>query len=278
MQKLINVLLISCLAILSSYSFQLSAETVLHKNSASSDVATFSDAGSDEAKIHAIKAKVKSAYPQVTLDSVNLSPVSGWFEATAGNTVLYVSADANHLFAGELLDLNLPEEERDLTEKVRRGLRLAMLKNLNTKDMVVYPVKKAKAKKATVIAFVDVDCTFCHKLHEELGKLADAGIEVQYLSFPRAGVGSPTYTRMVSAWCTENRNQAFDTLMKGGEISAKECSNPVADQFLLGQKLGISGTPTLFFEDGSMVPGYLPADKLAEEAIKHLKPSVTQKK
>jgi thiol:disulfide interchange protein DsbC len=281
MQKLIKILLMSLLAILSTYSFQLSAETVSHKkqgSSASSDASKSSDSGSNEAKITAVKAKVKSAYPQITLDSVRVSPVKGWFEATAGNAVLYVSEDANYLFAGELLDLNLPEEERGLTEKVRRGLRLEMLKKINTKDMVVYPVKKGTVKKTSVIAFIDSDCTFCHKLHEEHEKLADAGIELQYIAFPRAGVGSPTYTHMVSAWCAENRIEAFNTLMKGGEIPAKECSNPIADQFLLGQKLGIAGTPTLFFEDGSMVPGYLQADKLAEEALKHIKPSSSEKK
>jgi thiol:disulfide interchange protein DsbC len=32
----------------------------------------------------------------------------------------------------------------------------------------------------------------------------------------------------------------------------------VAVQYQLGQKLGITGTPTLIFEDGEMQPGYAP--------------------
>jgi thiol:disulfide interchange protein DsbC len=196
----------------------------------------------------------------------------------AGNTVFYLSEDMRHMFLGELLDLTLPESDRDLTEKVRRNIREKLLDNLNIKDMIVYPVKEGQKKQASVTAFIDADCGFCHKLHEEIQKLADAGIELRYLAFPRAGVGSPTYTHMVSAWCSENRNEALNILMKGGEIPAKECSNPVADQFLLGQKLGISGTPTLFLEDGSVIPGYMPADKLEEEAVKHVKPELVKKK
>lgn len=266
MRTRIKILLISSLVILGIYGFGLSAETVSQNKKAASNGSMLNDA-----KIDAIKATIKAAYPQITLDSVSRSPVKGWFEIVAGNTVLYISEDTHHLFAGELLDITLPEAERDLTENVRRGLRLKLLKNLNTKDMIVYPVKEGQPKRATVIAFIDSDCTYCHKLHEEIGKLADAGIELQYMAFPRAGVGSPTYTHMVSAWCAENRNEAFNSLMKGEEIPAKECSNPVADQFLLGQKLGIAGTPTLFLEDGSAIPGYMPADKLAVEAVQHLK-------
>jgi thiol:disulfide interchange protein DsbC len=257
MQKLIKIFLISSLAVLSVYSFGPSAETKSAPNDAKMDV---------------IKTKLKAAYPQITIDSISVSPMKGWFEAIAGNTVLYVSEDTHHMFAGELLDLTLPEAERDLTENVRRGLRLKLLKNLNTKDTIVYPIKEGQPKRATVVAFIDSDCTYCHKLHEEAGKLADAGIELHYMAFPRAGVGSSTYNHMVSAWCSEDRNQAFNALMKGEDIPAKECSNPVADQFLLGQKLGVAGTPTLFLEDGSMIPGYMPADKLAEEAVKHAKP------
>jgi thiol:disulfide interchange protein DsbC len=297
MQKLIKILLVLSLAILSVYSFGSSAETVSQKKQAapvtvesSTSTTTTTSTSADEsdtltkklvpndAKIEAIKTKVKTVYPQIIVDTVSMSPMKGWFEATAGNMVFYVSEDVHHMFVGELLDLTLLESERDLTENVRRKLREKLLSNLNIKDMIVYPVKEGQKKLASVTAFIDSDCGFCHKLHEEARKLADAGIELRYLAFPRAGVGSPTYTRMVSAWCSESRSEALNTLMKGEQIPAKECTNPIAEQFLLGQKLGIAGTPTLFLEDGTMIPGYMPADKLAEEAIKHVKPGSSNKK
>ena len=286
MQKLIKFLLISSLAVLSIYSFGPSAETLLQKKKAppvsaqpeqtSPVVKTDADPLADnkippitDSKIESIKAKIKAAYPQVTIDTVTQSPIKDWLEINAGNNVLYVSEDSRYVMVGELLDITLNEDDRNLTENARRKFRVKLLDNLNPKDMVIYPVKEGKEKRATVLAFVDSDCGYCQKLHEESDKLAEAGIELRYLAFPRAGVGSPTYTHMVSAWCADNPLEAFNAIMKHQEIPAKECTNPVSDQFLLGQKLGLSGTPTLFFEDGTMIPGYMPADKLAEEAVKH---------
>ena len=53
------------------------------------------------------------------------------------------------------------------------------------------------------------------------------------------------------------------TLAKQGETpEVATCDNPVADQYQLGQKLGITGTPTLIFEDGEMQPGYAPWKEL----------------
>ena len=44
--------------------------------------------------------------------------------------------------------------------------------------------------------------------------------------------------------------------------------NPVAEQFLLGQELGIRGTPALIFEDGQLQPGYVPAAQLVPMLLK----------
>ncbi|NVK01130.1 MAG: thioredoxin fold domain-containing protein, partial [Oceanospirillaceae bacterium] len=38
----------------------------------------------------------------------------------------------------------------------------------------------------------------------------------------------------------------------------------VNDQFMLGQQVGVTGTPALIFEDGSLVPGYVPAARLKQ--------------
>jgi len=54
------------------------------------------------------------------------------------------------------------------------------------------------------------------------------------------------------------------TKSKGGEaIDAATCENPVMDHMKLGVELGISGTPAMVFEDGTLVPGYVPADRLS---------------
>ena len=43
----------------------------------------------------------------------------------------------------------------------------------------------------------------------------------------------------------------------------KVCSdNPIADQYQLGQEMGVRGTPAMVTEDGQMIPGYQSADDL----------------
>jgi thiol:disulfide interchange protein DsbC len=96
---------------------------------------------------------------------------------------------------------------------------------------------------------------------------------VQYLAWPRSGVigddGKPTqtYNEMVSIWCASDRNDAFTAAKKGTDPKPATCKNPVKDQFDLGLKLGVTGTPSVYAEDGTLIGGYLaPADML--EAVK----------
>ncbi len=44
----------------------------------------------------------------------------------------------------------------------------------------------------------------------------------------------------------------------------KKCDNPVKTQYELGQKIGVTGTPALITETGRLIPGYMPADRLAK--------------
>jgi thiol:disulfide interchange protein DsbC len=69
----------------------------------------------------------------------------------------------------------------------------------------------------------------------------------------------------VSAWCASDPRAALTRLKAGDPVEPKRCANPVADQYRLGQQLGVRGTPALFLEDGRYLPGYLPAESLAAE-------------
>jgi thiol:disulfide interchange protein DsbC len=43
-----------------------------------------------------------------------------------------------------------------------------------------------------------------------------------------------------------------------------QCDNPVAEQYQLGQAMGVSGTPALLTADGQLIPGYVPPSQLRE--------------
>jgi thiol:disulfide interchange protein DsbC len=96
----------------------------------------------------------------------------------------------------------------------------------------------------------------------EVPELNKKGVKVRYLAFPRAGVGSDTYKKMVSVWCADNPQQAITDAKAKREIKEVTCDTPIEKQYELGKKLGIVGTPGLVLSDGELIKGYRPVDKL----------------
>ena len=43
-----------------------------------------------------------------------------------------------------------------------------------------------------------------------------------------------------------------------------DCKAPIEEQFMLGQQIGVRGTPAIILENGEMLPGYMPADEIAK--------------
>jgi len=112
-----------------------------------------------------------------------------------------------------------------------------------------------------------VDCPYCRKLHDEVPKLNEMGIQVNYLAFPRNGQGTKTYNTMVSIWCAkgaEAKREAMTEAKQGMSLDKADCNSPVMSQLALGQAVGVTGTPAMVFEDGSLVPGYVPAARLSK--------------
>jgi thiol:disulfide interchange protein DsbC len=115
-----------------------------------------------------------------------------------------------------------------------------------------------------VSVFTDVDCGYCQKLHQEVPQLNTMGIEVRYLAFPRAGKGSETYQKLVTAWCAQDRQATLTRYKNREPVTTKTCANnPVNAQYELGESIGINGTPALITATGELLPGYMPAAELA---------------
>ena len=111
--------------------------------------------------------------------------------------------------------------------------------------------------------FTDVTCFYCQKLHKEVPALNKRGVEVRYLAYPRAGVGSAGFNQLASAWCADNPQETLTQLKNKQSVPEKVCAdNPIAAQYQLGQELGVRGTPAIVTQDGQMIPGYQSADDL----------------
>lgn len=182
------------------------------------------------------------------------------FEVSLGSGErIYITGDGSHFIAGDLYQVGAGGV-RNLTDIGRQADRLAMLETLDPSTLVVFSPKGPV--KHRLLVFTDIDCGYCRRLHQEVETLLEGGVEVQYAAFPRAGIGSESYQKYVSVVCAKDPQAAMTEAKLGVDPDPATCENAVADQFRLGQQLGISGTPTLIFENGEMQPGYSPAAEL----------------
>ncbi len=207
-------------------------------------------------------SQLRKAIPDLPIEAVHEAELPGFYllELSNGQT-LYGSKSGNHLFSGDLFSIRNGNVV-NLAENHRAVKRKKLMDSLPMESMVVF--SPAGQTKTHVSVFTDVDCGYCRKLHQEMAQINALGIEVRYLAYPRAGLGTPTYAKIVSAWCAENPNEAITALKSGLEIPSKQCANPVAEQYALGQQVGVTGTPAIVTADGRLLPGYMPAAQLAQ--------------
>jgi len=209
-----------------------------------------------------IRGKLRQARPELAIEKVRPSVAPGLYEVhLSAGPILYSTADGDFFVLGDLFSVgvggvvNIAEQHRD-------RMRKELIAGVEREDMIIFASRGETLGAVTV--FTDVDCIYCQKLHREVPAMNRAGIEVRYLAYPRAGVGSAGYRKIASAWCSADPREAITALKNRETIPENVCpGNPVADHFALGHKAGVRGTPALVLESGAMLPGYLSADDLA---------------
>ncbi len=203
-----------------------------------------------------VQDAIKTLVPDARIDSITRSELPGFYEVVLGGQPLYVSADGRYLISGALWDIGA---KRNLTEARLAGLRKSTLDAVGADQRIVFP---ASQPKHVITVFTDIDCGYCRRLHQQMAEYNNAGITVEYLFFPRAGIGSESYDKAVSVWCASDRNAALTKAKNGEPLENKTCANPIASQFDLGHKVGVSGTPAVIAEDGTQIGGYLTPEQM----------------
>ena len=219
----------------------------------------------DETK-NKINSVLSEKIPELKVEELKDTPIAGISEINSGSEVYYITNDAKYIFFGELIDLNQDKKNWDITEQARKKNRIKLLDNTNQNGMIIF---KPEEVKASVTIFTDIDCGYCRKMHKEIQAINDLGIEVRYLLFPRTGPNTSSFDKAISVWCAKDRNNALTQAKLGEDVEQKSCEHEIKSHFDLGVKIGIRGTPTLIFEDGTMMPSYLPPERLANIAMEH---------
>jgi len=216
----------------------------------------------DPATQQVVRAALQKLAPGVKFDQIAPSPLPGFYQVIASGQLVYVSTDGKYMLNGDLVDLST---KKNVSERAWAGFRKAELAKVPAAQRIVFAPPHPKY---TVTVFSDVNCGYCRMFHSHIDQLNAEGIAVEYLAWPREGVtdtaGAPTdtYKEMVSVWCAADRKAAFTAAKQGKAPKPADCPNPVKDEFDLGVKLGVTGTPMVVGPDGMVLGGYVPPDKL----------------
>lgn len=191
------------------------------------------------------------------IESVSPTPIAGIYEVVIGGEIVYSDAQGNHLIRGEILQTN---PMRNLTEERSAKLSGFDFAKLPLKDAVVWKNGNGKRK---VAVFADPNCGYCKRFERELQQVKD--LTVYTFIIPILGGDSPQKSRDI--WCSKNQTQAWLDWMLRNQTPPRQmgsCDTPMERNLQLAQKHRVRGTPGIVFEDGSFVPGMLPAADLEQ--------------
>jgi thiol:disulfide interchange protein DsbC len=188
--------------------------------------------------------------------SIAESPLPGILQVRLGSDIVYITDDGRYLLQGRVLDL---DTRQDITDQAKSEIRQELIDGIDYDKLISYGAEDSEFE---IIVFTDVDCGYCRRLHQQVQEYNDAGIRINYAAFPRAGLGSETFRKMTSVWCSDDQQAAMDLAKGGGTPEPEECDAPVAEQYKLGQAVGVTGTPALVTPGGDLIPGYVPPNDL----------------
>jgi thiol:disulfide interchange protein DsbC len=185
----------------------------------------------------------------VKVDSVKKTPYGGLYEIKAGGEILYTDKTATYLFVGAIYNAatshNFTKERIDEINKIKFS------------DLPLEAaVKLVKGDGKRVIAiFEDPNCGYCKRFRQTTLKDID---NVTVYTFMYNILSEDSFVKSKNIWCAADRNKAWDDWMisnKSAPTAPENCTTPNEQISALGRKLRITGTPAIFFADGSRIPG-----------------------
>ena len=208
-----------------------------------------------------ISAKLENILPaDAVIESIEPSIFDGIYKVYYGDLQpIYVSQDGNFFIYGDMYQIN-SNRIINITNEETKSRRVDLLSSIPSNELIIF---KSKNEISAITVFTDVDCGYCRKLHSQISEYNKVGITVKYAAFPRSGIGTQTFTRMVGAWCADDPKKVMTDLKNDKKLNLDFCDDqPIAKHYVIGQKLGISGTPAIITPDGELIPGYVSPEEL----------------
>ena len=182
------------------------------------------------------------------IDSVTKTPYAGLYEVRIGSDVIYTDEKAQYLFIGNVIDAQTSTNyTKARTDELSR-IKFADLPFESALKMV-----KGDGKRVIAI-FEDPNCGYCKRFRKTLQGLNN----ITVYTFMYNILSEDSAVKSKNIWCAADKNKAWDDWMlnnKAAPTAPEKCATPNEKISALGQKMRITGTPTIFFTDGSRLPG-----------------------
>lgn len=179
--------------------------------------------------------------------SVSPAPVSGLYEVLVGNDVFYTDSSGKYLIQGEIIEL---ATGKNITEQ-----RQADLNRIKWADLLpANAIKTVRGNGSRQLAvFSDPNCGYCKRLEKSLQQLDNVTVYTYLLPV----LGPDSLQKSKQIWCAADPYKAYmDWMISGSAPSGKgDCATPLDKNMAFAKSYGVTGTPTLFFTDGSRFPG-----------------------
>jgi thiol:disulfide interchange protein DsbC len=191
------------------------------------------------------------------VENVRASPVPGLYEVAIGKDLIYTDASARYLIQGEIVDL---KSGANLTEQ-----RISELNMIKWSDLaLVDAIKTVRGNGSRQLAvFADPHCGYCKRLEKTLADLDN--VTVYTFLIPILSADSHLTSKKI--WCSANQSKAWSDWMNNAiaPTGKADCANPLERNIAFGKKIGITGTPAIFFTDGSRITGSVPLAQIEKK-------------
>lgn len=202
------------------------------------------------------EAIVKKVVPTGVVTDVKLSPIKGvWqIDVDAGEGKrgsLYLDFSKKYLVAGQVV----PVEAIGKPRKVD-------VSKIPLDSTIVLGSRDAAKK---VIVFTDPDCPYCRTLHPIMKQIVAKHKDIAfYLILNPLPMHKDAFKKAQAILCTKSL-EMLDDAFAGKTVPEPACpADQVEKDIALARSFEFNGTPTLVRDDGIVLSGYLPEDKLLE--------------
>ncbi len=181
------------------------------------------------------------------IKSVSASPLPGIYEVSVGNEVFYTDTKSQYLIQGEIIEL---ATGKNITEQRQNDLNRIKWSELPQANAM----KQVRGNGSRQLAiFSDPNCGYCKRLEKSMQQLDNVTIYTYLIPI----LGADSVQKSKQIWCSSDPAKTYmDWMINGSVLSGKgDCVTPVDKNLALAKTYGITGTPTLFFIDGSRFPG-----------------------